>query len=138
MTNVELTEQPATVAAPPRTARSKKPAAKKPPSKKTAAPKAKKAAKSAESKKPAEATAPRAGSKGAKILALIGRTSGASLAAIMKATGWQAHSVRGFLSIARSKHGLKIESARNEKGGRVYRVGNYNKLAPKAAGRRAQ
>jgi hypothetical protein len=41
----------------------------------------------------------------------------------MKATGWQAHSVRGFLSTAR-KNGLKIESAKSEKGGRIYRVGD--------------
>jgi hypothetical protein len=37
------------------------------------------------------ASAPRAESKGAKILELIGRPKGASLAEIQKATGWQAH-----------------------------------------------
>src|SRR5438477_9801424 len=40
----------------------------------------------------------RPGTKTAKILALLGRPDGASLAELRKATGWQAHSVRGFLS----------------------------------------
>src|SRR5437667_9821630 len=69
-----------------------------------------------------EASTPRAESKGAKILALIGRPKGASLAEIMKATDWQAHSVRGFLSTAAKKHGLKIESTKTEAGDRVYQV----------------
>ena len=69
-----------------------------------------------------EASTPRAESKGAKILELIGRPKGASLAEIMKATDWQAHSVRGFLSTAAKKHGLKIESTKTEAGDRVYQV----------------
>ena len=73
---------------------------------------------------PAKAAAtPRAESKGATILALIARPKGATLAEIMKATDWQAHSVRGFLSTAAKKHQLNIESAKNESGERVYRVG---------------
>jgi hypothetical protein len=70
-----------------------------------------------------KATATRAESKGAKILDLIGRAKGATLTEIMKVTKWQAHSVRGFLSTAAKKHGLKIESAKNEAGERVYKVG---------------
>ena len=66
--------------------------------------------------------APRAESKGAKILELIGRPKGAILAEIMKATDWQAHSVRGFLSTAGKKRGLNIESTKNEAGDRVYRI----------------
>ena len=38
----------------------------------------------------------------------------------MKTTAWQAHSVRGFLSTAAKKHGLKIESTKTEAGDRVY------------------
>jgi hypothetical protein len=45
---------------------------------------------------------------------------GATLDQIMKATGWQAHTVRGFISILGSKHGLKIESSKREDGARVY------------------
>ena len=66
--------------------------------------------------------APRAESKGAKILELIGRSKGATLAEIMKATDWQAHSVRGFLSTAGKKRGLNIESEKNEAGERVYQI----------------
>ena len=79
----------------------------------------KKAAKPSRAK---EASTPRAESKGAKILELIGRPKGASLAEIQKATDWQAHSVRGFLSTAAKKHGLKIESTKTEAGDRVYQV----------------
>jgi hypothetical protein len=40
----------------------------------------------------------------------------------MKATEWQAHSVRGFISTAGKKHGVQIESSKNEAGDRVYRI----------------
>ena len=53
---------------------------------------------------------------------MIGRAKGATLAEIMKATGWQAHSVRGFLSTAAKKHRIKVESSKNEAGDRVYRI----------------
>ena len=46
-----------------------------------------------------------------------------TLAQLMKATGWQAHSVRGFLSGALGKKmGLKIESQKQENGERAYSV----------------
>ena len=98
---------------PPRAAKTKAAAPKK------EAKAGKKAAKPAPAK---ETSTPRAESKGAKILELIGRPKGATLAEIMKATDWQAHSVRGFLSTAAKKHGLKIESAKNEAGERVYQI----------------
>jgi hypothetical protein len=60
--------------------------------------------------------------KGAKILEMIARAKGATLAEIMKATDWQAHSVRGFISIAAKKHAIKIESVKTEGGERVYRI----------------
>jgi hypothetical protein len=40
----------------------------------------------------------------------------------MKATNWLAHSVRGFLSTASKKRGLKIESTKTEAGDRVYSI----------------
>jgi hypothetical protein len=64
---------------------------------------------------------PRATSKGATILDLIARPKGATLAEIVKATGWQAHSVRGFLSTAAKKHGMTIESVKNDAGERTYK-----------------
>jgi len=69
-----------------------------------------------------KSAAPRAESKGAKILEMIGRAKGVTLAEIMKATDWQAHSVRGFISTAGKKHGVKIESAKNDAGERTYKI----------------
>ncbi len=64
----------------------------------------------------------RDGSKKANVLALLERKDGATLAELMKATGWQAHSVRGFLSGALGKKvGLKVTSAK-EDGQRTYSV----------------
>jgi hypothetical protein len=69
-----------------------------------------------------EAGAAKDGSKAAKILDLLKRPEGATLAALMKATEWQAHSLRGFLSAAGKKHSLKIESTKNEAGERTYKI----------------
>jgi hypothetical protein len=86
---------------------------------KAAAPKkAAKAGKKAKSTAPTK-KAPRAESKGAKILEMIGRARGATLPEIMKATEWQAHSVRGFISTAAKKHSVKIESSKSEAGERT-------------------
>jgi hypothetical protein len=74
-------------------------------------------------KNPKKAPAVRPGTKAAKILSLLRRPGGASLAELRKATGWQAHSVRGFLSgTLKKKMGLRIHSAKRENGDRVYRV----------------
>ena len=68
-------------------------------------------------------SAPRRGSKTAKILALLKRPGGASLPQLQKATDWQAHSVRGFLSGAvKKKMGLRVISAKLADGTRSYRV----------------
>ena len=65
----------------------------------------------------------RDGSKAAKILDLLKRPEGAALSALMKATEWQAHSVRGFLSGSlRKKLGLTITSAKGADGERTYSV----------------
>jgi hypothetical protein len=79
----------------------------------------KKAAKPGGAKK---AGTPRAEGKGAKILEMIGRGKGATLAEIMKATSWQAHSVRGFLSTTAKKRSIKIKSTKSEAGQRTYRI----------------
>ena len=61
--------------------------------------------------------------KGATIVALLRRKEGATLADLTKATGWQPHSVRGFLSAQVGKKlGLQLESSKREDGQRVYRI----------------
>ena len=71
-----------------------------------------------------DAKVARDGSKKAKVLALLERKEGATLPQLMKATGWQAHSVRGFLSGALGKKmGLTVESTKSDTGDRVYRLG---------------
>ena len=81
---------------------------------------AKKAPKGAKRAKSAEA---RTGSKTAEVLDLLRRPNGATLAELMKATGWQAHSVRGFLSgTLRKKLGLNVVSAKGGDGERSYTV----------------
>jgi hypothetical protein len=65
--------------------------------------------------------AAREGSKTATILALVRQTGGATLNEIMTATGWQAHSVRGFISGSLTKKmGLKVESIKRADGQRAY------------------
>jgi hypothetical protein len=55
-----------------------------------------------------------------QIIALLKKPSGASLKAIIRATGWQAHSVRGFISGKLGKQmGLKVKSTERD-GERVY------------------
>ena len=60
--------------------------------------------------------------KKAEVIAMMKRVKGATLAEIMEATGWQAHTVRGFVSILGSKGGEKIESSKNAAGERTYRM----------------
>jgi hypothetical protein len=69
----------------------------------------------------AKAATPRSESKGARILEMIARAKGATLAELMKATDWQSHSIRGYLSTAAKKHGIKIQSTKNEGGERTYK-----------------
>jgi hypothetical protein len=60
--------------------------------------------------------------KKAEVIAMMQRAKGATLAEIMKATDWQRHTVRGFVSILGSKGGQKIESSKNAAGERTYRI----------------
>ena len=81
-------------------------------------------AKNAKPTAPAKkAATPERGTKTAKILALLKRASGASLQQLRKATGWQAHSVRGFLSgTLKKKMGLRVASNKLQGGQRTYRI----------------
>ena len=65
----------------------------------------------------------REGSKKAIVLGLLRRPEGATLDDIMSATGWLAHSVRGFISGAITKKmGLAVASTKREDGQRVYQI----------------
>jgi hypothetical protein len=71
----------------------------------------------------AKATTAGQGSKSAHVIALLEKSGGATLSELMKATRWQAHSVRGFLSgTLRKKMGLEIESTKRGDGERVYSI----------------
>ncbi len=81
------------------------------------------------SKKATRKTAPvakdgaRPGGKTGNILNLLKRPGGASLMEIMKATGWQAHSVRGFISgTLGKKMSLTVVSAKTGDGERTYSI----------------
>ena len=71
----------------------------------------------------AAATAARPGSKTAGVIAMLRKAEGATLQQIMRATGWQAHSVRDFISgTVGKKMGLRVESTKGENGERSYSV----------------
>jgi hypothetical protein len=86
---------------------------------------ARKTAKPVSRKRPAPASSrPAAGpdTKHARIIAMLRTPAGATIAAIMTATDWQQHSVRGFLAgVVRKKLGLNLVSEQTERG-RVYRI----------------
>jgi len=74
--------------------------------------------------KPARQAAPVEETKTSKkdiVIALLRRENGATLAELMTTTGWQAHSVRGFISTLRKKRGLDVEATKREHD-RVYKM----------------
>jgi hypothetical protein len=76
----------------------------------------------------------RANSKQARVLALLRGPSGATIATVMRSTGWQPHTVRGFLAaVVRKKLGLRLESEKAD-GERVYRIVDGKKSADAAGG----
>jgi hypothetical protein len=130
MTNLEANDKAATLAEQAAHVAPKKAPSKKGAARKKGAPKAKESAKAAPKKEgkaprrtPAKKTAsePRTNKKAA-VIALMKRAKGVTLAEIVEATGWQKHTVRGFVSILGSKGGEKIESEKNAAGERTYRI----------------
>jgi hypothetical protein len=79
------------------------------------------------------------GSKQSRIIAMLRSPSGTTIAAMIKATGWQQHSVRGFLAgVVRKRLKLKLGSAKVD-GNRVYRIagGGGRKSGPRQPKQRA-
>jgi hypothetical protein len=67
-------------------------------------------------------SAVRSDSKHARIIAMLRAPAGTTIAAIMTATDWQQHSVRGFLAgVVRKKLDLNLVSEPTDKG-RIYRI----------------
>lgn len=76
----------------------------------------------------------RAGSKQSRVITMLQSPTGATIAAMMKATDWQQHSVRGFLAgVVRKRLKLKLES-RKVDGVRIYQIarnaGRWSKPRP--------
>ena len=61
--------------------------------------------------------------KSEKMIALLRRNTGATVAELAKATGWQRHSVHGFMSgTLKKKQGLEITRSKEENKDRLYRI----------------
>jgi hypothetical protein len=89
----------------------------------------------ARKRSPAASSKPSAGSntKHARIIAMLRTPAGTTIAAIMKITDWQQHSVRGFLAgIVRKKLDLNLVSEPTDKG-RVYRIKDGNAVPSSAS-----
>ena len=73
-----------------------------------------------------------AASKQSHVIGMLQSPSGATIAAMMKATGWQQHSVRGFLAgVVRKRLNLNLDSKIVD-GTRVYQIASKGGLKPTA------
>jgi hypothetical protein len=70
-----------------------------------------------------------AGSKQVRVIQMLQSPTGMTIAAMIKETGWQQHSVRGFLAGMRKKLKLKLNSRKID-GSRVYRVDGADSAKP--------
>ena len=69
-------------------------------------------------------TTQRAGTKQSQVIAMLQRPEGATIAEIVAATAWQAHSARGVISgVLKKKLGLAVGSTKKDGRGSVYRIG---------------
>jgi hypothetical protein len=93
-----------------------------PKGKRTTAKKAKTAKKVSRAKKAAAKPKADRVNKKAEVIAMMKRAKGATLAEIMATTGWQAHTVRGFVSLLSSKGGETVESSKSAAGDRTYKI----------------
>jgi hypothetical protein len=84
--------------------------------------KAPRAAPKAKHARPSKARGVRVGSRTETILALLKRPGGAGLKEIMEEVGWQAHSVRAFISVLGKKMSRPVASAKGEDGERNYSI----------------
>jgi hypothetical protein len=129
---IKMTELTVETAATPKAASSEQPNANQKarvaPRSAHVAPKKGKSAKKASPAKKAHKAAKKAagardGSKTATVLELLKRAGGVTAKELMKATGWQPHSVRGFLSgTIGKKMGLTVVSTKGEDGERTYSI----------------
>jgi hypothetical protein len=78
------------------------------------------------------------GSKQSRVIAMLQSPPGATIASMMQATGWQQHSVRGFLAgVVRKRLKLRLGSKKVD-GTRVYRVATGDSGKPGARGSKRQ
>ena len=67
-------------------------------------------------------------SKQSRVVAMLRAPAGATIAAMMKVTGWQKHSVRGFLTaVVRNRLKLNLTTEKVD-GNRIYQIARVNKV----------
>jgi len=88
--------------------------------------------KSSSVRKASNQAEPRANTKQSRAIAMLRSAKGTTIAALMEATGWQQHSVRGFLAgVVRKRLKLELESSKMD-GSRLYRITSASSAQPKS------